>query len=54
MLSVSVHHGNYFDHLLDWEKEIETHPDIPIFISQFEDMKRVRCLGITVHTCLTD
>lgn len=38
---VSVWHGNYFDHLLDWEREIEAHPNHAIFVSNFEDMKRV-------------
>ena len=37
----SVYHGNYFDHLLDWEREIEAHPSIPVFVSSYEEMNRV-------------
>ncbi|KAK7498913.1 hypothetical protein BaRGS_00010005, partial [Batillaria attramentaria] len=40
MLEWGFWHGNYFDHLLDWEKEIEAHPEQPFFVSPFEDMKR--------------
>lgn len=49
----SVMHGNYFDHLLDWEREIEAHPNLPVFVSSYEEMKRVsdrlsECLFRTV------
>ncbi|KAK7114683.1 sulfotransferase 1C4-like [Littorina saxatilis] len=40
MLEWGFWHGNYFDHLLDWEREIEAHPNHAIFVSNFEDMKR--------------
>lgn len=40
MLEWGFWHGNYFDHLLDWEREIEAHPNHPIFVSSYEDMKR--------------
>ncbi|KAK7498807.1 hypothetical protein BaRGS_00009899 [Batillaria attramentaria] len=40
MLEWGFWHGDFFDHLLDWEEEITAHPDHPFFVSPFEHMKR--------------
>ncbi|XP_076462417.1 sulfotransferase 1A1-like [Babylonia areolata] len=38
MLEVGFWYGDWFDHVLDWEKEASAYPD-QIFLSSFEDMK---------------
>lgn len=38
-----VDYGSWFDFVLDWEKAIENHPDHPIHVLFYEDMKEDGC-----------
>nr|KAG5694384.1 hypothetical protein BaRGS_002238 [Batillaria attramentaria] len=40
MLDMGFWHGDWFDHVLDWESQLASHPDIPTFVLHFEDLKR--------------
>ncbi|KAK7492336.1 hypothetical protein BaRGS_00016433, partial [Batillaria attramentaria] len=40
MLEQGYWYGDYFEHLKDWEKEIDQHAEMPIFHSSYEDMKQ--------------
>ncbi|KAK7088225.1 sulfotransferase 1C2-like [Littorina saxatilis] len=40
MLEFGVYHGDWFDHLLDWEQEIASHPKAPVMVLPYEDLLR--------------
>nr|KAG5687671.1 hypothetical protein BaRGS_027563 [Batillaria attramentaria] len=40
MLKEGWWYGNMFDYLLDWDQEIENHPDIPVYRISYEDTLR--------------
>ncbi|CAI9726721.1 sulfotransferase family cytosolic 1B member 1-like [Octopus vulgaris] len=35
-----VNYGNWFQYMLQWEKDIKDHPDLPILIVKYEDLKK--------------
>ena len=37
----TVWYGNWFDYVLDWERDLKTQTEVDIFCSAFEDLKKV-------------
>ncbi|CAI9727024.1 sulfotransferase family cytosolic 1B member 1-like [Octopus vulgaris] len=35
-----VNYGNWFQYMLQWEKDIKDHPELPILILRYEDVKK--------------
>lgn len=40
MMSMGYWYGDWFDHALDWEKQLGANADIPVITSNFEDLKK--------------
>ncbi|XP_029640190.1 sulfotransferase family cytosolic 1B member 1-like [Octopus sinensis] len=39
-LEGKLNYGNWFQYMLQWEKDIKDHPDLPILIVKYEDLKK--------------
>ena len=37
----TVWYGDWFDYVLDWERDLKTQTEVDIFCSAFEDLKKV-------------
>ncbi|GAB1600158.1 sulfotransferase 6B1-like [Argonauta hians] len=35
-----LNYGNYFEYMLQWEKDIKNHPELPILIVKYEELKK--------------
>ncbi|GAB1600159.1 sulfotransferase 6B1-like [Argonauta hians] len=42
-----VNYGNYFEYMLQWEKDIKNHPELPILIVKYEELKKDPVGGVT-------
>ncbi|KAK7469552.1 hypothetical protein BaRGS_00036458, partial [Batillaria attramentaria] len=40
MMDMGLFYGDYFDHMLDWERQLAANSDLPIMTSNYEDMKK--------------
>ena len=40
-LCLSVDWGSYTDYLHDWERVIDLHPDLPVHVLTYDDLKQV-------------
>lgn len=41
---VTVDYGSVFEYMKDWEAFIHQHPDYPLIVITYEDLKEVMCL----------